>query len=37
VSRGGNATAGEWIGRSGAVSSADDQMKTLRIDQPEKR
>ena len=37
VSRGGNATAGEWIGRSGAVSSADDQLKTLRIDQPEKR
>ena len=37
VSRSGNATAGEWIGRSGAVSSAGDQLQTLRIDQPENR
>jgi cytochrome c-type biogenesis protein CcmH len=37
VSRSGNATVGEWIGRSGAVSSADEQVQTLRIDQPEKR
>lgn len=37
VSRSGNATAGEWIGRSGAISSSDEQLQTLRIDQPEKR
>lgn len=37
VSRSGNATAGEWIGRSGTVSSTGDQLRTLRIDQPEKR
>ena len=37
VSRSGNATAGEWIGRSGAVSSTEDRLQSLRIDQPEKR
>lgn len=35
ISRGGNASAGEWIGRSGTVSSSDGQLQTLRIDQPE--
>lgn len=37
VSRSGNAIAGEWIGRSGTVSSTDSQLQTLRIDQPDKR
>lgn len=37
VSRSGNATVGEWIGRSGTLSSTDDQLTTLRIDQPEQR
>lgn len=35
ISRAGDATAGEWIGRSGPLDSAERATQTLTIDQPE--
>lgn len=35
ISRAGDATAGEWIGRSGPLANSEKALQTLVIDQPE--
>ena len=37
ISRSGDATAGEWLGRSDAVDSSERSLQELVIDQPETR
>lgn len=37
ISRAGDATAGEWLGRSGPLANSQKDVQTLVIDQPEQR
>ena len=37
ISRGGNATAGEWIGRSSPLSTGSSDTQRLTIDSPDEK